>query len=150
MSGNKFELNHVVLTGNLTRDPELKSLPSGMSVCDLRIANNRRVKDQQTDEWRDVPNFFDVTVFGGLGENVARQCEKGSRILVEGELRWREWEAADGTKRQRVSIVAEKAIPVARVYTNGDGAQPQPTAAGGPATPPWGQPGDDIDSDIPF
>ena len=65
-------INRVVLTGNLTRDPELRSLPSGMSVCTLRIASNTRRKDNATGEWEDKPNYFDVTVWGAQGENCAR------------------------------------------------------------------------------
>src|ERR687894_653332 len=65
-------INRVVLTGNLTRDPELRSLPSGMAVCNLRIASNTRRKDNSTGEWVDKPNYFDVTVWGARGENGAR------------------------------------------------------------------------------
>ena len=65
-------INRVVLTGNLTRDPELRSLPSGMSVCSLRIASNTRRKDNSTGEWVDKPNYFDVTVWGAQGENCAQ------------------------------------------------------------------------------
>jgi single-strand DNA-binding protein len=99
-------LNVVVVTGNLTRDPELRSLPSGTSVCKLRIAVNSRRKDQSSGEWVDKPNYFDVTVWGAQGENCATYLSKGRPVAVEGRLDWREWEAQDGSKRQSVEIIA--------------------------------------------
>ena len=98
-------LNVVVVTGNLTRDPELRSLPSGTSVCKLRVAVNSRRKDQGG-EWVDKPNYFDVTVWGAQGENCATYLSKGRPVAVEGRLDWREWEAQDGSKRQSVEIIA--------------------------------------------
>ena len=99
-------INRVVLTGNLTRDPELRSLPSGMSVCSLRVACNTRRKNNSTNEWEDKPNYFDVTVWGAQGENCANYLSKGRPVAVEGRLDWREWEAQDGSKRQAVEIIA--------------------------------------------
>jgi len=100
-------INRVVLTGNLTRDPELRSLPSGMSVCSLRVAVNTRRKGA-TGEWEDKPNYFDVTVWGAQGENCARFLAKGRPVAIDGRLEWREWEAQDGSgKRQAVDIVAD-------------------------------------------
>ena len=100
-------INRVVLTGNLTRDPELRSTASGMSVCSLRIASNTRRKNQSTGEWEDKPNFFDVTVWGAQGENCARFLSKGRPVALDGRLEWREWEGQDGNKRQSVEIVAD-------------------------------------------
>jgi single-strand DNA-binding protein len=100
-------INRVVLTGNLTRDPELRSLPSGMSVCSLRIASNTRRKDGATGEWVDKPNYFDITVFGAQGENCARFLSKGRPVAVDGRLEWREWTDKEGNKRQNVEIVAD-------------------------------------------
>ncbi len=99
-------LNVVVITGNLTRDPELRSLPSGTSVCKLRVAVNSRRKDQASGDWVDKPNYFDVTVWGAQGENCATYLSKGRPVAVEGRLDWREWEAQDGSKRQSVEIIA--------------------------------------------
>ena len=100
-------INRVVLTGNLTRDPELRSTQSGMSVCSLRIASNTRRKNQATGEWEDKPNFFDVTVWGAQGENCARFLAKGRPVALDGRLEWREWEDQNGNKRQNVEIVAD-------------------------------------------
>ncbi len=99
-------LNVVVVTGNLTRDPELRTTPSGTSVCKLRVAVNSRRKDGSTGEWVDKPNYFDVTVWGAQGENCATYLSKGRPVGVEGRLDWREWEAQDGSKRQAVEIIA--------------------------------------------
>ena len=85
-------INRVVITGNLTRDPELRSLPSGTSVCSLRVACNTRRKDNSTGEWVDKPNYFDVTVWGAQGENCAQYLSKGRPVAVDGRLEWREWE----------------------------------------------------------
>ena len=100
-------INRVVLTGNLTRDPELRSLPSGMSVCSLRIASNTRRKDNTTGEWGDKPNYFSVTVWGAQGENCARFLAKGRPVCIDGRLEWREWQGQDGAKRESIEIVAD-------------------------------------------
>ena len=99
-------INVVCITGNLTRDPELRSTPGGTAVCKLRVAVNSRRKDGQTGEWIDKPNYFDVTVWGAQGENCAQYLSKGRPVAVEGRLDWREWEAQDGSKRQAVEIIA--------------------------------------------
>jgi single-strand DNA-binding protein len=99
-------INVVVLTGNLTRDPELRSLPSGMSVCSLRIASNTRRKGQ-SGEWEDKANYFDVTVWGAQGENCAQYLSKGRPVAVDGRLEWREWETENGQKRQAIDIIAD-------------------------------------------
>ena len=99
-------INRVVLTGNLTRDPELRSTPSGTSVCSLRVACNTRRKDA-SGEWVDKPNYFDVTVWGAQGENCATYLSKGRPVAVDGRLEWREWEDQQGNKRQAVDIVAD-------------------------------------------
>jgi single-strand DNA-binding protein len=100
-------INRVVLSGRLTRDPELRSLPSGMSVCSLRIAFNTRKKDPATGEWGEKGNFVDVTVWGRQGEIVAQYMTKGRAILVDGRLEWREFQDKDGNNRQAIEIVAD-------------------------------------------
>ncbi len=98
-------INTVVVTGNLTRDPELRHLQSGTAVCKLRVAVNSRRKDQ-SGEWVDKPNYFDVTVWGAQGENCSSYLTKGRPVAIEGRLEWREWEGQDGNKRQSVEIIA--------------------------------------------
>ncbi|HYM58376.1 MAG TPA: single-stranded DNA-binding protein [Solirubrobacteraceae bacterium] len=148
-------INRVVLTGNLTRDPELRSLPSGMAVCSLRVACNTRRKGT-SGEWEDKPNYFDVTVWGAQGENCARFLTKGRPVAIDGRLEWREWQAQDGTKRQSVEIVADSVqflggrddaagggngfTPRSDVPVDDRDFQPAATPAGGGAA----------DDDIPF
>jgi single-strand DNA-binding protein len=101
-----FTINRVVLVGRLTRDPELRSLPSGINVCGLRIACNSSRRDSDGD-LQERPNYFDVSVYGAPAESVSNYMRKGSRVGVDGRLEWREWETADQQKRQAVSIVAD-------------------------------------------
>ncbi|MHB8490974.1 MAG: single-stranded DNA-binding protein [Solirubrobacteraceae bacterium] len=127
-------INRVVMTGNLTADPELRSLPSGTSVCKLRIASNTRRKNGSTGEWEEKPNFFDVTVWGAQGENAARYLTKGRPVAIDGRLEWREWEAQDGTKRQAVDIIAETVQFLGSRDGTPAGYGPgAPSASGGPA-----------------
>jgi single-strand DNA-binding protein len=99
-------INRVVMTGNLTRDPELRSTGSGMAICKLRIACNTRRKNNATGEWEDKPNYFDVTVWGAQGENCGRYLSKGRPVAIDGRLEWREYEV-EGQKRQSVDIIAD-------------------------------------------
>jgi single-strand DNA-binding protein len=100
-------INRVVLTGNLTRDPELRATSGGTPVCSLRIACNGRRRNQQTEQWEDQPNYFDVTVWGAQGENCSRYLSKGRGVAIDGRLQWREFTDREGNKRQAVDIIAE-------------------------------------------
>jgi single-strand DNA-binding protein len=101
-------INRVIITGNLTRDPDLRSLPSGTAVCELGVAVNHRRKDQATDQWVEEPNFFNVVVFGAQGENCAQYLSKGRPVAIDGRLRWSSWEDKNGGgKRSKVEIVAQ-------------------------------------------
>ena len=108
-------LNVVVLTGNLTRDPELRSLPSGTSVCDMRVAVNTRRKNGATGEWEDKPNYFDVKVWGAQGENCARFLSKGRPVARPGPARVARvgdpgWAEAPGSRyHRRVGPVPRRA-----------------------------------------
>ena len=101
-----FTINRVVLVGRLTREPDLRSLPSGTSVCALRVACNSSRRDPEG-ELREKPNYFDVDVYGAAAESVSNYMHKGSRVGVDGRLEWREWETSEQQKRQAVSIVAD-------------------------------------------
>lgn len=155
-------INRVVMTGNLTADPELRSLPSGTSVCSLRIACNTRRKNGSTGEWEDKPNYFNITVWGAQGENAARYLSKGRPVAIDGRLEWREWEAQDGTKRQATDIIADSVQFLGSGAAEGGGGpiEDRPAGAGAPqggdvpvhegdfaAAPAGGGAGDD---DIPF
>ena len=148
-------VNVVVITGNLTRDPELRHTGGGTAVCDLRVAVNSRRKEGQ--EWVDKPNYFDVTVWGAQGENCATYLSKGRPVAVEGRLDWREWEAKDGGKRQAVSIIANSV----QFLGSRDGGGGQNGGNGGGFSPSTDVPADTSDfegaavggggeDDIPF
>ena len=98
-------INRVIITGNLTRDPELRSTGGGMAICALRIANNTRRK--QGEEWVDYANYFDVKIFGRQGENAAQYLSKGRPVAIDGRLEWREFTDKEGNKRQAVEIIAD-------------------------------------------
>lgn len=110
-------INRVIITGNLTRDPELRPLPSGTPVCGLRIACNGRRRTPEG-QWEEVANYFDVSVFGAQGENCSKYLSKGRGVAIDGRLRWREWTDQEGKKRQSVDIIAE----TVQFLGGGDGA----------------------------
>lgn len=115
-------INRVVLTGNLTRDPELRSLPSGTAVCEFRLGVNSRKK--QGDEWVDKPNYFNVKVYGAHGENCARFLKKGRQCAVDGRLEWREWQTEEGQKREAIDIIADSVQFLgSREATGADGTE---------------------------
>lgn len=131
----------------LTKDPELRSLPSGTSVCKLRVAYSTSKKNNATGEYEDQPNYIDVTVWGKQGENAARYLSKGSRIGVVGELEYREWQK-DGQTRSTYEINARTIQFLTPKSEQQGGAPAQSTA---PATPPvTAAPAPADDDDIPF
>lgn len=101
-----MSINRVVVSGNLTRDPELRTTASGMPVLGFGIAVNDRHKNQQTGEWEDYPNFIDCTMFGKRGEAVSKYLQKGSKVAIEGKLRYSSWER-DGQRRAKIEIIVE-------------------------------------------
>ena len=99
------DLNRVTLVGRLTRDPELRHTQGGDPICSIRLAVSSRSRDE-SGNWGDKSNYFDVTVFGRQAETASTYLAKGRRIGVDGRLSWREWQAQDGTKRQNVEVIA--------------------------------------------
>ena len=121
---SSFTINRVVLIGRLTKDTELRSLPSGLSVCNLRVACNSTRRSTEG-EYRDKPNYFDVSVYGAAAESVNRYTHKGSRIAIDGRLEWREWETSDQQKRQAVSVVADTVLFLDGPGERSAGGRPQ-------------------------
>src|SRR4051794_39616815 len=99
------DINRVVLVGRLTREPEMRALASGSSVCSLRIACNGVRKADEG--YVERPNFFDVSVFGAAADAVSAYTSKGSRVAIDGRLEWREWETTANERRQAVAVVAD-------------------------------------------
>jgi single-strand DNA-binding protein len=100
-----MNINRVVLTGNLTRDPETSSTPGGLAICKLGIAVNTRRKGSDG-QWEEKPNFFRVTVFGRQAESCGQYLKKGRPVAIDGRLEWSSWER-DGQKRESVDIIAD-------------------------------------------
>ena len=101
-----MSINRATISGNLTRDAELRSTASGTPVLSFTVAVNDRRKSNQTGEWEDVPNFIGCTLFGKYGQSIAQYMTKGAKVAVEGKLRWSQWER-DGQKRSKVEVMAE-------------------------------------------
>ncbi|MDO4854224.1 MAG: single-stranded DNA-binding protein [Coriobacteriia bacterium] len=102
-----MSINKVLISGNLTRDPELRSTASGTSVLSFGVAVNDRRRNQQTGEWEDYPNFIDCTMFGNRAESVSRFISKGSKVAIEGKLRWSQWER-DGQRRSKIEVIVDE------------------------------------------
>lgn len=103
-----MSINKVFITGNLTRDPELRETASGFQVLNFGVAVNDRRKNQQTQQWEDYANFVDCTMFGNRAASVARFLAKGSKVAIEGKLRWSQWETQDGSKRSKLEVVVDE------------------------------------------
>ena len=102
-----MSINRVTISGNLTRDAELRQAASGMAVLGFSVAVNDRRKNQQTGEWEDYPNFIDCTMFGTRAQSVSRFLSKGTKVAIEGKLRWSQWER-DGQKRSKVEVIVDE------------------------------------------
>jgi single-strand DNA-binding protein len=104
-----MNINRVVLTGNLTRDPELVGIPGegGLSICKLGVAVNTRRKNRETGDWEEKPNFFRVTVFGRQAESCERYLKKGRAVAIDGRLEWSQYETKEGQKRESIDIIAD-------------------------------------------
>lgn len=140
-------INRVTITGNLTADPELRSTGGGTAVCSLRVAVNGRRKDQ-SGNWVDKPNYFNVTVWGAQGENANTYLSKGRPVAIDGRLDWREWEDKEGNKRQTIEIIADTVQFLGSHDGSGKtdtpSSDPDPAASFAPAA------GGGADDDIPF
>lgn len=152
-----MSINRVIISGNLTRDPELRATAGGMQVMSLGVAVNDRRKNQQTGEWEDFPNFVDCTMFGTRAESLARFLSKGTKVAIEGKLRWSQWER-DGQKRSKLEVVVDDLEFMSSRnggqqggYNNGGyGNQSYAPAAPTPAAPVIETSSSVYDEDIPF
>ena len=149
-------LNKAMIIGNLTRDPELKQIPSGQSVCSFGVATNRTWNDKQGQKQESV-EFHNVVVWARLAEICAQYLAKGRKVYIDGRLQTRDWEGQDGVRRYRTEIVAENMIMLDRAgaAAPSDGFAPPPPAATAQPAPaasePAVNPDDEIKvEDIPF
>lgn len=102
-----MSINRVIISGNLTRDAELRSTASGMPVLGFGVAVNDRRKNPQTGDWEDYPNFIDCTMFGTRAERIKQYLTKGTKVSIEGKLRWSQWER-DGQKRSKIEVIVDE------------------------------------------
>ena len=139
-----MSINRVIISGNLTRDPELRSTQSGMDVMSFGVAVNERRKNAQTGEWEDYPNFVDCTLFGKRAEALEQYLSKGTKVAVEGRLRYSSWEK-DGQRRSKLGVIVEEV----ELMSRRDGEQHQSYAQQGYQQAPQVQEAC-YDEDIPF
>ena len=102
-----MSINRVSISGNLTRDAELRQTQGGMAIFSMGVAVNDRRKNQQTGEWEDVPNFIDCVMFGPRAEKVAKYLAKGTKVAIDGKLRYSSWEK-DGARRSKLEVVVDE------------------------------------------
>lgn len=136
-----MSINRVIISGNLTRDPELRSTQSGMDVMSFGVAVNDRRRNPQTNEWEDYPNFVDCTMFGNRARSLHQYLSKGTKVAIEGKLRWSQWER-DGQKRSKHELIVDQLsfMHARKSEDEGEAApEPAPVIAG-----------DLYDDDIPF
>ena len=137
-----MSINRVVISGNLTRDAELRSTQSGYSVLGFGVAVNDRRRNQQTGEWEDYPNFIDCTLFGQRGQSLEPYLKKGTKVAIEGKLRYSQWER-DGQKRSKIEVIVDEIELMPR--SNGSGQQPAGMQGGYASAPAMGQGGYGVD-----
>ena len=138
-----MSINKVTLTGNLTRDVELRSTASGTAVMKFGIAVNERIKNNQTGEWEDYPNFIECTMFGKRAEGVSKYLSKGSKVAIEGHLRYSQWDK-DGQKRSKLEVIVDEIELMS-------GQQQSTPAYSAPSYSPPSYPATSVyDEDIPF
>ena len=102
-----MSINRVAISGNLTRDPDLRQTAGGMAILGFGVAVNDRRKNAQTEQWEDYPNFIDCTMFGTRAEKLQPYLTKGTKVAIEGKLRWSQWER-DGQKRSKIEVIVDE------------------------------------------
>lgn len=112
-----MSINKVCISGNLTREPEVRKTQGGTSIMSFGVAVNDRRKNAQTGEWEDATNFVDVCVFGKRADGLAKILHKGSKVFIEGKLRYSSWER-DGHKKSKLEVVADDVDPASPMKQN--------------------------------
>lgn len=102
-----MSINKAIISGNIGRDPELRQTSSGTSILNFSVAVNDRVKNQRTGEWEDRPNWIGCVLFGKRAESLGKHLAKGTKVAIEGKLRWSQWEH-DGQKRSKIEVVVDE------------------------------------------
>ena len=157
-----MSINRVNISGNLTRDPELRSTAGGTQILSFGVAVNDRRRNAQTGEWEDVPNFIDCVVFGQRADALSRFLSKGSKVAIEGKLRYSTWETREGQRRSKLEVVVDEVEFLSRNQQNSGApavgatpnapsySAPAPRAAAPAPQAPVAPAADVYDEDIPF
>lgn len=152
-----MSINRVVISGNLTRDPELRQTAGGMAILSFGVAVNDRRRNQQTGEWEDYPNYIDCTMFGNRANSLSGILSKGMKVAIEGKLRWSQWER-DGQKRSKIEVIVDELEFMSSRNGGGQGYSQAPAQSygqaqsyGAPAAMPSIDTSSSVyDDDIPF
>ena len=153
-----MSINRVLISGNITRDPELKTTATGTSVLSFGVAVNDRRRNPQTNEWEDYPNFVDCVMFGNRASALARYLAKGTKVSLEGKLRYSSWEK-DGQRRSKLEVIVDEIEFLSRGNQGGQdggssyggGYAPAPAPRTSAPAPVQAPPAVDVyDEDIPF
>ncbi len=102
-----MSINRVVISGNLTREPDLRQTAGGMAILSFGVAVNDRRRNPQTGDWEDYANFIDCTMFGNRANSLSNILTKGMKVAIEGKLRWSQWER-DGQKRSKIEVIVDE------------------------------------------
>ena len=159
-----MSINRVNISGNLTRDAELRASATGTSILSLGVAVNDRRKNPSTGEWEDVPNFIDCVLFGNRATALAPYLTKGSKVAIEGKLRYSTWETQEGQKRSKIEVIIDEIELMGARQSQQAPVAAVPPKASTPAYPggiapavvraaksaPKAAPVDVYDEDIPF
>jgi single-strand DNA-binding protein len=151
-----MSINRVIISGNLTRDPELRNTAGGVSILGFGVAVNDRRRNAQTGEWEDYPNYIDCTIFGVRAESLSRILVKGMKVAIEGKLRWSQWEKKDtGEKRSKIEVIVDELEFMSNRNNNNNGernnnAVAQTNTTASVAAPSVNANSSIYDEDIPF
>ncbi len=150
-----MSINRVIISGNLTRDPELRNTAGGVSILGFGVAVNDRRRNAQTGEWEDYPNYVDCTIFGVRAESLSRILVKGMKVAIEGKLRWSQWEKKDtGEKRSKIEVIVDELEFMSNRNNNNNGdrnnAVAQTNTAANVTAPSVNANSSIYDEDIPF
>lgn len=147
-----MSINRVTISGNLTREPEVRQTPSGYEILNIGVAVNDRRKNQQSGEWEDVANFVDVVVFGKRASSLSKILTKGMKVCIDGKLRYSSWEK-DGQRRSKLEVIADD-VDIMQRRGDGSGGSGNHSYGGGSGSQAPAEPSQDYDDmysdDIPF
>ncbi len=145
-----MSINKVVISGNLTRDGEIRNTQSGTSVLNIGVAVNDRIRNATSGEWEDYPNYVNCVLFGKRADAIAQYLTKGTKVVIEGKLRWSQWTDNDGKNRNKLEVIVDEIEFMSRNNSGGGAAQPDASAYSAPSVPVIDADASTYDEDVPF